>query len=369
MKGKISAEKCVLTCVWILCSFFGWSCRHGDSADSGNAPRFTRVFNWGIPANEEIIRKYAQAGVTDIRVFNRKQLDLVVKYGMTPYAGITFSPAGPHFQVMSPEEQAYNDYIRGADLDAKMPGSEKKRIIERRKAEKGNRFGGESDAHPDTLAYPIRCFISDKDLVLTKRKLDNLLEKAVPGVKGVFMDFIGYVNFHGCRCSSCLDAYKAYIREHRLPDNEAARNRFYLEKLIEYYNAAIDYVKSKRPDFKIAVHCYPDFRPEHLLGNRTKADFCGQTVAWYFRWPDEKIAAYTRYVVRHAKDYFPHVEGVPFLGLCTRKDTILADKTPEDVERELQIILAAGGRTLMVCDGDAMIKPGFFEVFRKYCGK
>ncbi|MBP5530429.1 MAG: hypothetical protein J6Y54_00160 [Lentisphaeria bacterium] len=36
---------------------------------------------------------------------------------------------------------------------------------------------------------------------------------------------------------------------------------------------------------------------------------------------------------------------------------------------ELDLITAAGGRVLMVCDGSAMIAPGYFEVFRKYCGK
>ena len=28
----------------------------------------------------------------------------------------------------------------------------------------------------------------------------------------------------------------------------------------------------------------------------------------------------------------------------------------------------AGGRMLMVCNGPVMIEPGYFEVFRKYCG-
>ena len=47
----------------------------------------------------------------------------------------------------------------------------------------------------------------------------------------------------------------------------------------------------------------------------------------------------------------------------------LAYKSPEQLEAELRVILAVGGRTLMVCNGHDMIKPGYFEVFRKYCGK
>ena len=66
-------------------------------------PRFERVFSWGTPNNEENARKYAEIGVTDIRVDNKKQYDLAVKYGMTPYCGV-FLPAGPYKQVMTKEE-------------------------------------------------------------------------------------------------------------------------------------------------------------------------------------------------------------------------------------------------------------------------
>jgi hypothetical protein len=73
--------------------------------------------------------------------------------------------------------------------------------------------------------------------------------------------------------------------------------------------------------------------------------------------------------VERAKDYYPDVEGIPFVGLNARKDQALAHKTPEQLEKELQTILAAGGRTLQVCNGPDMIKPGYYEVFKKYCTK
>ena len=131
----------------------------------------------------------------------------------------------------------------------------------------------------------------------------------------------------------------------------------------------IDYVKKQRPEFKIVIHAYPDFKPLPLYGNLVKADYCGQTVAWYFQWPEEKIQYYTKFVTGHSKDYYPHVEGIPFQGVNTNSNISLGYKTPADVEREIRQILAAGGKTLMVCDGPSIIEPGYFDVFKKYCGK
>ena len=59
--------------------------------------------------------------------------------------------------------------------------------------------------------------------------------------------------------------------------------------------------------------------------------------------------------------------GVPFLGLNATPGKALAWKSPERLEAELRIILAAGGRRLGVCNGADMIKPGYREVFMKYC--
>ena len=66
-----------------------------SSACEAEEPRITRVFCWGYPADEVTAERYAAAGVTDITVRSRKEYDLAVKYGMTPYCGI-FYATGPH---------------------------------------------------------------------------------------------------------------------------------------------------------------------------------------------------------------------------------------------------------------------------------
>ena len=340
-----------------------------ETAVPANNMKFDRLFCWGRPADEQTAARYASAGVTDIVVQNQKQCDLAVKYGMTPYWK-TFTPAGPHRQVMSEEETKHYDYINGKDLDRKLPRAERMKRIDARRIEKQHRYGGEPVTETDTLnTASVQCFISDDDFSFTRKKLDRLLKDAPPQAAGMFIDYIGYMNHHGCYCKNCLAKYRKYLADRKLKDTAENRTAFYRGKLVEYYNRVIDYIKSKRPDFKTVVHIYPDFRNDPLYGSRTKADYCGQTVSWYFKWDEKKIRKYTEYVLNHAKDHYPSAEGIPFIGINENNNSSLAHKTPEEVERELRIILASGSRTVMVCNGTAILKAGYYEVFKKYCGK
>ena len=366
MPANFFLNKILFSLFFFSFIFLTGCCINHKCSEGETAPRFTRVFCWGHPTDENAAKNYAQAGVTDIPVSNKKQYDLAVKYGMTPYC-CTFTPAGPHLQVVTPEEEKYRIYIGGRDLDKKISGEERNKIIHRRRVEKKYRYGGEKEVEMDVLNENIYCFISDTDFTYSGKRLDKILKNAVPGVKGIYFDYIGYINHKGCYCKNCLEKLKDYLKKNNLSDTPANRDIFYRNELVKYYNKVIDYVKSKRPDFKIVAHLYPDFQAEPLFGNRLKLDYCGQTVAWYFKWPLEKIARYTRYVVKHAKDHHSFAEGIPFLGINSSKATSLGYKSPADLEKELQTILASGGRTLMICNGSVMIEKGYFEVFRKYC--
>lgn len=363
-------DKVFLKSVLIFCSaamLFG-GCRTAENASVPPEMKFKRFFCWGYPNNETNAARYAAAGVTDIQVANQKQCDLALKYGMNPYWKC-FHPVGPHKQVMTEEEQKHHIYIKGLDLDKKLSRSERKKIIDRRRIEKNFRYGGETLTEIDTLYTDIDCFNSDENLDLTRKKIDSLLKEAPEGVAGMYLDFIGYTNFKGCYCKDCIAKYRKYLAERNLKDTVENQTAFYREKLVEYYNKVIDYIKSRRPDYKIAVHIYPVFKNDPLYGNRTKADYCGQTVSWYFKWDEAKIKKYTDFVLDHARDHYFFAEGIPFVGVSADKIGSLGYKTPEEVEHDLRTVLLSGGKTLMVCDGRVILKDGYFEVFRKYCGK
>ena len=117
----------------------------GCAVNTAKVQKFDRLFSWGAPGNETSAACYTQAGVTDIAVENKKQYDLAIKYGMTPYYS-TLKPAGPHPQEVSPKERVYLDYITGKDLDPQMPKAERRRIINQRRVEKQYRYGGEKVA-------------------------------------------------------------------------------------------------------------------------------------------------------------------------------------------------------------------------------
>ena len=346
-------------------------CQSTSRTVSSEKMKFQRFFcSCGGLDNEQTIARYASAGVTDIVVRNRKQYDWALKYGMTPYWKSFTPPIGPHPQVMTEEETKHNDYINGKDLNPKLSAAERTKLLDQRRIEKQHRYGGAPVTEIDTLnAVILSCFLSDDDLALARKRIDQIMKNAPPNAAGMFLDYIGYMNHRGCYCKNCLAKYRQYLADRKLKDTPENKTAFYREKLVEYYNGVIDYIKSKHPDYKIIVHIYPDFRDDPLFGNRTKADYCGQTVSWYFKWDEKKIRKYTEYVLKHAKDHYPSVEGIPFIGVNEDKNSSLAHKTPAEVEQELRIILKSGSRTVMVHNWTAILEPGYYEIFKKYCGK
>ena len=60
-------------------------CRCAENLFCAVEAKITRFFSWAAPQNEIQAQKFAQAGVTDIIVGNRKQHELAKKYGMNPY--------------------------------------------------------------------------------------------------------------------------------------------------------------------------------------------------------------------------------------------------------------------------------------------
>lgn len=360
----MNMSKAVTRAVFLFSFLLSAGCTSGKNSEE----KFTRLFCWGNPVNEEAAARYAEAGVTDIMVRNQTQYKLAKKYGMTPYWGC-FLPVGPHKQVLNAVEQELFDYINGKDLDRKLDRSRRMEILHSRRREKQMRYGGDCVTEHSVLNdYNIACFSCDENLMLSKKALDKILQQSPDGSAGMFMDFIGYTNNDGCYCKKCLEKYKVFLFRNKLDDTKKNKTAFYRREMVNYCNQVIDHVKSKRPDYKIVVHVHPMFRNDPLYGNRTKADYCGQTVSWYFPWDQKTIKKKTEFVVEHARDHYPHVEGVPFIGINPQKGSSLAYKAPDIVEQELKIILSAGGRNLLVCNGSAILKDGYFEVFKKYFG-
>jgi len=325
------------------------------------AEKFEFLYSWGCVKDEASAKAFAEIGVTDIAASGREGFAAARKYGLVPYC--SFTPVGPHKQVLRGEEQRHFDFIDAADLRGRASKEELRKVRGERLKSAACRFGGEPDAALDLCPQLITCFLSDTNCVMAKARLDKTLA-ANPDAGGISFDYIGYTNFRSCECDDCKARLAAFLKKEGLEETEATRNRFFRTSLVSYINTLVDYVRSVRPGIKVTMHLYPVFMPAPLYGRDIKADTVQETVAWYFQWPDEKIADYTRRVCAARRQ--AGSVGVPFLGLNAAPGKALAWKSPERLEAELRIILAAGGRRLGVCNGADMLKPGYREVFMKY---
>lgn len=334
-------------------------CLFAGSAFAGE--RFERVFCWGSVTDEASARAYAEVGVTDVFVKGTNGLAAARKYGLRTYCG--FGPNGTHGQVLSAEEKKHFDYLNATELKKSLTKDERRAEIEARRKKANCQFGGEPQTLPDMCPDRIICFLGDEALSKSKARMDKTLGDN-PQVDGIAFDYIGYVNLHSCECEDCKTRFAVWLKAGGRAENEENRNLFFREQLVNYINALVDYAKSVRPGIKVAMHLYPAFRPDPLYGKDLKADYIEETVAWYFQWPDEKISDYTRRIV--TTPHMPGARSVPFVGLNATEGRALAYKSPERLDHELRLILAAGGRSVAVCNGADMLKPGYREVFMRY---
>ena len=324
--------------------------------------RFERVLSWGVAGTEEAVRAYAEIGVTDLKVRGDQAIAAARACGIRPYCPQAFLPCGKHLQVMPSAERERFDFLMGRDLQG-LSKDERAKRLDARRSECRCRVGGEPEVPQDCCLADLKCFTSDEGLLLSKAQMDGILA-ANPEAEGIYFDGIGYANLHSCECEDCKSALATYLSRNALADAETNRNRYYLDALVTYVNAMVDYVRSRRAGIKVAIHLWPTFRPEPLYGRLIKADFVEETVAWYFPWEKAKISEYVRRVCGAKRPRGS--QGVPFVGLNATPGRALAFKSPERLEDELRQILAAGGRSLSVCNGQDMLKPGYREVFRKF---
>jgi len=343
--------------------------------------RFNRVFAWISLDNENDAALAANIGITDATC-NPAKINMLHKYGIRGYP--VFSPCGPQRQVLTLKEKELDAWITGQDipppkrLDRNATAEQKeaytnamaeyRQKLVQRKLEAKHQHGGEP--RPDAPRGDIHaqgvlpCFTSDTDYAASKQALDKLLE--IKEIDGIAFDYIGYTNFRCCHCWNCEAKHKLWLLENKFQDSQAKKDEFFRKCLVDYYNELIDYIKSRRAELQVMVHIYPVFLPDPLYGNRTKADWCGQTVSWYFLWPEQKIRDYTKKLVSTAHNYFPEVTQVPFIGF-SNNTAVFDKKDPARIEMELKAILESGADTFMICSGGDFIKnPDLCEVLKKF---
>jgi len=166
------------------------------------------------------------------------------------------------------------------------------------------------------------------------------------GYDGICWDFIGYRNYRSCECDHC---------NRTLTDLQAeggiTRESFYLSSLTNLYSKLFAESKKATPELLIAAHIYPVYQPNVLYGSKVWADYCGETVAWFFQphWTFEKIRTYTRKTLNPPYEY-KYTEAMPMIGFYSDGEFSRDVKGPERLKLELRILKQEGARHFMMCE-------------------
>jgi len=329
--------------------------------------RFTQLMGWGGGDPATIVPAAAEAGFTDLIVWNQDPayLTQLVQQaqprGMGVYVSLylgdvkdwkrRYPDTSPPMQEVNAEEQEAIARIN-ADLKAKTSDYQ---------------YGGEPVSDKlEVFTNELLCFHDPRVPEFFRAQIRDIL--AVPGITGIAFDFFGYRNYRCCRCAKSMALLAEYQKAHPDLTEAEALQRFSLETLVDVQNDLADYARQVRPGTLVTGHVYPVYLPEPLYGNRLNWDTCGQTAAWFFEpfWSEEKVRSYGRVIAGDAKRYWPNAEGGALIGVYVRPGQYPV-KGPERIERELRAILDGGVRCLQVCSlNDVLNDPGTRQVFRKF---
>ncbi|MFC1454101.1 carbohydrate-binding family 9-like protein [Verrucomicrobiota bacterium] len=377
--------------------------RYGKLIFKDDLRHFERFFAWGVPKEDEpYIKRVVELGVTDL-ITGMPSSNAVALYaasGINVFPVVTprvkgwkkkYPDTPPAIQKMTDAEFAANDLVKGVKSshrssagqegdadepsDWNMTDKEKKAIDRMSRAnyriQSRYQWGGEIDRDhfgktikTEVLHYDILCFNTPSVKELVRDRIKDAL--AIPGVKGLAFDAIGYQNYYACFCPVCEKLFNENCeKEKKDPKKEENRNEFSLKCLVDFNNEMVDYARSLKADAVTINHIWPVYMPEPLYGNRLKIDFCGQTAAWFMYWDPWRIEKYSRIITSEQEKYWKGVKGVPFIGYYDNPNFPV--KTPAKVESELRAILRGGSTLMMHGLDDLMKNEDIYAVFKKFC--
>ncbi len=323
---------------------------------------------WGLDAKdfEKNIEKAAEIGFQAVILGGNKErltqaVEIAQKYGIEIYACVTpdeapnwkahFPDHSLPYQVMNSDQNAAFNFLSAGRNRSITP----------------YQWGGEPVMENEVLIYKILCPNNKLAQKLQKEQIDSLL--TVPGLKGIAFDKYGYQNYHRCYCDDCERGLQEFKRENPDISPETAEVKYFRDLLVDWINDLANHVRGRKADAKTAIHIWPVFSPEPLYGNLLDVDFCGQTTAWYTRWPTEKIAEYSRAITANSKKYHERQYGVGMIGYYDRPG-LFPVKDATLVDNELRIMFENGCKDIQVCGAQDVLKnEKVAQVFKKYFGE
>jgi len=165
-------------------------------------------------------------------------------------------------------------------------------------------------------------------------------------IDGLALDYVGYRNYYACFCEYSNQKRKEYALSHPGLTEKQVLEQYSEESLVAYVADVAALAKGIDPRLALGIHIYPDFDPNPLYGNRLPVDYCGQTVAWFYKpfWSYGKVFDKARQYKQAEGKYHEGNTFVPFVGVASGERLKPADR----VRTEIRIAGASGARSVML---------------------
>ncbi len=189
------------------------------------------------------------------------------------------------------------------------------------------------------------CFEHPGSIEFLKESIREKFE-AYP-IDGLALDFFGFQNHYACYCELCEEKRRALKeRNPHLTDAEILK-QFSEQSLCAVSEKIYCYVKEQYPTAVILCHIYPPFNPNPFYGIHFMADYCGQTIAWFYQphWSLAKVLRLAEYFKTHEDLHYNRF--MPFVGCYGHGETAYLAKSPDRLRSELSIALKYGEGNLM----------------------
>ncbi|HUS47153.1 MAG TPA: family 10 glycosylhydrolase [Phycisphaerae bacterium] len=183
-------------------------------------------------------------------------------------------------------------------------------------------------------------------------------------VDGIAIDFLGYRNYRACFCEHSTAQRRRFAEAHPELSAEQVLREHSEQSLARFSKQVREAADAVRSGVKVAVHVYPDFDPNPQYGNRLWADYCGQTIAWFYKpfWPYEKVRDKHLGYMAVQGQYHALNRHVPFVG-C-RWGNLL--KPAERIRTEIRIAGLGGCKRIMFAFYETLAKhPEVAQVLKE----
>ncbi len=190
--------------------------------------------------------------------------------------------------------------------------------------------------NPDrpNLCWGKKWLCPDRGLIDEEKRIIEEIVKNYD-VDGIALDYVGYRNYYACFCEYSKKKREKYANEHPELSKWQVLKEFSEQSLVDYVKQIREVVKKINPKIKLAIHIYPDFDPNPGYGNKLLVNYCGQTIAWFFKpfWSYERIYRTGMKYLGKEGEYYRYNKFIPFIGVFKGK----LKKSPERLRTEIRI--------------------------------